>query len=188
MSVPTTEPVSVRAGDTIAWRREDLTADYPASAGWALAYRLVNSAGYLSISASADGDAFAVLVSAATSAGYTPGLYTWHATVTKAAERYTVGTGSITVERNLAASTAYDTRSPARQALDDVDAALRLYGAKAYMQEIEIAGRRQKFATPGDFMAFRSRLQAEVRGEDNAERIAAGLAPKNKLLVRFRGL
>ena len=37
-------------------------------------------------------------------------------------------------------------------------------------------------------MAWRSRLQAEVAREVNAERIANGLASKNKLLVRFRGL
>ena len=54
------------------------------------------------------------------------------------------------------------------------------------MWEITIAGRRQIFRSPADFMAFRSKLQAEVAREDNAERIANGLAPRNKLLVRFR--
>ena len=76
----------------------------------------------------------------------------------------------------------------ARKALDDADAALAAYGSKAYLAEIEVSGRRQKFQTPGEFMAWRSRLQAEVAREVNAERLANGLASKNKLLVRFRGL
>ena len=187
-AIATTEPSTIRAGDTLAWRREDLTADYPASAGWVLAYKLVNAAGAIAITASASGDAFAVSVAAATTAGYTAGTYTWVATVTKAAERYTVDTGTVEVLANLAAASTADTRSAARKALDDADAALAAYGSKAYLAEIEVSGRRQKFQTPGEFMAWRSRLQAEVAREVNAERLANGLASKNKLLVRFRGL
>ena len=187
-SVATTEPATIRAGDTIAWRREDLATDYPASAGWSLAYRLVNASGHYDITASASGDAFSVSVPASTSATYAAGTYAWVATVTKASERYTVDSGTVEVLANLAALSTSDQRSPARKALDDADAALAAYGSKAYLQEIEIAGRRQKFATPGEFMAFRSRLQAEVAREVNAERLANGLPGKNKLLVRFRGL
>ena len=187
-AIATTEPSTIRAGDTLAWRREDLTGDYPASDSWVLAYRLVNAAGAIAITASASGDAFAVSVAAATTAGYTAGTYTWVATVTKAAERYTVDTGTVEVLANLAAASTADTRRAARKALDDADAALAAYGSKAYLAEIEVSGRRQKFQTPGEFMAWRSRLQAEVAREVNAERLANGLASKNKLLVRFRGL
>lgn len=185
-TVPTTEPASIIAGDTLAWRREDLTASYPAGAGWALTYRLVNAAGKIDIAAAASGDAFAIAVAAATTAGYAAGGYTWVATVTKAAERYTIGSGQITVRPNLAALNTADTRSSARKALDACNAALEAYGAKAYLQEVQIGERRQRFGTPSDFLAFRSRLQAEVAREDNAARLAQGLAPRNKLLVRFR--
>ena len=90
------------------------------------------------------------------------------------------------VKANLAAASTSDTRSTARQALDAVNAALAAYGAKAYLADISIAGRRQTFRSPAEFLAFRSKLKAEVAAEDNAERIANGLAPRNKLLVRFR--
>ena len=63
--------------------------------------------------------------------------------------------------------------------------ALESYGAKAYLQSYEIAGRKQAFASPGEFMAFRSRLMAECAREDNATRLAAGLSAKNQLFVRF---
>lgn len=184
-STPTTEPLSLTAGDTLAWQRNDLAADYPASAGWQLSYRLINAAGKIDITAVANGAAFAVSVLAATTAAYPPGLYRWTASVSKAGERYTLGTGSLTVLPDLASAATADPRSSAKKALDACNLALENYGAKAFMTEVKVGERMQKFATPGDFMAFRSRLQAEVNREATAERLAQGLPNRNKLLVRF---
>jgi hypothetical protein len=49
--VPTTEPASVVAGDTLTWKRT--LADYPAGT-WTLKYRLINSAGKFDITATAE--------------------------------------------------------------------------------------------------------------------------------------
>lgn len=184
-TVPTTEPTRVHAGDSATWRRDDLTADYPATGGWALSYTLVSPTKVINVAASADGAAFLVTITAATTAGWTPGDYTWAAAVTNGAQRTTIGQGRLTVLPNVAGAVGgLDVRSPARQALDAVNAALASYGAKAYLQEIQTGDRRQRFNTPGEFMAFRSRLQREVAQED----VAAGLRPTgtNRLLIRFR--
>jgi len=184
-TVPNCEPTRITAGDTIAWTRS--LADFPASAGWVLSYRLINALVKIDITAAASGDDHAVSVSAATSAGYTSGKYAWQAVVTKTTERYTVGTGALVIDPNLAAeASGYDTRSSAQKCLDDLDTALATYGNKAYTVEYEIAGRRMKFASPGDFISFRSKIQAEVAREKSAARIAAGESPRNKLLVRFQ--
>lgn len=180
---PTTEPASIAAGDTVAWTKS--LSDYPASAGWALAYTFINSAAKFSINATASGDDFAVSVSAVTTAAYTPGTYSWMATVTKAGERFTVGTGTAVVTPNLAAATTYDTRSAAKKALDAADLALATYGAKAYLQSYEIAGRSQRFQDPAAFMAWRDKLRVEVRREQAAADIAAGRRPRNQVLARF---
>lgn len=179
----TTEPTRVTAGDTIAWTKT--LSDYPASASWVLSYTLINAANKITITATASGADHAVSVLAATSAAYTPATYTWQAVVTKAAERYTVGNGQMVVAPNLAAAATYDTRTSAKKALEAVNLALETYGAKAYQNSYEIAGRKMQFQNPGDFLAFRSKLMAEVAREDNATRLAAGLAPKNQLQVRF---
>lgn len=179
----TTEPGRVTAGDTITWLKA--LSDYPASAGWVLAYTLINSAAKITITATASGADHLATVAAATSAAWGAGTYTWVAVVTKAAERYTVGSGVIIVAPNLAAATTYDTRSSAKKALEAVNTLLETYGSKAYLHSYEISGRKQQFQTPGDFLAFRSKLQAEVAREDNAARLAAGLAPRNQLYVRF---
>jgi hypothetical protein len=179
----TTEPSRIVAGDTVAWLKS--LSDYPASAGWVLSYTFINSATKITATATASGAEHLVTIPAATSAAYTPGTYTWQAVATKAAERYTVGTGALVIAPDLTAAATYDTRSSAKKALEAVNLALESYGAKAYQQGYEIAGRKMQFQTPGEFLAFRSRLMAEVAREDNATRLAAGLAGKNQLFVRF---
>ncbi len=179
----TTEPSRVTAGDTLIWLRS--LPDYPASAGWVLTYTLINLAGKKTITATASGDDHLATVPAATSAAWPAGLYTWVAAVAKAAERYTVATGALTVDPDLTAVATYDARTSAKKALDAVNLAMETYGAKAYLQGYEINGRSQRFHTPGEFMRFRSQLMAEVAREDNAARLNAGLGTSNQLKVRF---
>lgn len=180
----TTEPAVVTAGDTVAWVRD--LPDYPAPA-WVLAYTYINAASKITVTAGASGAQHAVSVAAATTAGWAAGTYAWAATATNGAQRATVARGTLQVLPNLAAATTLDVRSPAQQALDDVNAALRTYGAKAWMQSLSIAGRSQTFRSASEFMAFRSQLEAEVAKEQAAARLAAGLQPSNRLLVRFAG-
>lgn len=179
----TLEPSRVTAGDTVTWSKS--LPDYPATSAWVLSYTLINSSSKITITATASGADHLVSVAAATTAGWTAGTYAWMAVVTQGAERYTVGQGNITIAPNWAAAATYDARSSAKKALEAVNTLLESYGAKAYLQSYEIAGRKQQFASPADFMAFRSKLMAEVAREDNAARIAAGLAPRNQIAVRF---
>lgn len=181
----TTEPLALNAGDTLAWRKT--LADYPASAGWVLAYVLLSAAQRFTITAVADGATHAISVPAATTATYNPGTYTWVATVTKGAERYTIRKGTLQIAPDLAAAgtATFDARTSARKALDAANSALENYGNKAYLQGFEIAGRKQQFHTPGEFLSYRAKLVAEVAREDNAARIASGLQATNFVGVRF---
>ncbi len=181
-----TLPTTHRAGDTLTGRFE--LSDYPASASWVLTFTLSKASTKLTATCSASGDAHALSVAASTTAGWAVGDYAWVAHVAKAGERYTLATGSIQILPDLAgAVSGTDTRSTARQALDAAESALVTFGGKAYLQESSIGDRRQKFATPGDFLAFVDRLRQQVKAEERAERLAQGLAPRNRLLVRFTG-
>jgi len=182
--IPDAEPAEIRAGDTIIWRKT--LADFPASAGWVLTYRLINASHTYDITAAADGDTHLVQVAASASADYAAGDYTWVSQVTLGAERHTIAQGGIKVLPNLAAAEAgIDTRSTAKKTLELLDAAMLAHGAKAWTQEYEIAGRQMKFRSVSEFMSFRSKVMREVQGEENAERIKQGLPLKNKLNVRF---
>lgn len=179
----TTEPSRITAGDTVIWAKT--LTDYPASLGWVLVYTLINAAAKYSITCTASGDDHRASVSAATTAAWAAGTYTWSAAVTLGAERYTVEQGRITIAPNLASATLLDTRTSAKKALEAINLLLENYGAKAYLQSYEINGRKQVFNTPGDFITFRDKLIAEVAREDNLARLAAGLSPRNQLAVRF---
>lgn len=184
-SIPTTEPAILQAGDTIKWRKA--LPDYPASAGWSLAYRLINAAARIDITAAAEGDDHLVTVAAATSAAWAAGAYTWTAFVTNGSDRYTLGSGTITIRPDLAAMQAgFDARSTARKALDDLRTALAAWlSSNGHIQEYDIAGRRVKFASADDLRARIALAEREVAREDAAERLAAGIPAGRRVLVRF---
>jgi hypothetical protein len=184
-TIPTIEPASVVAGDSIAWRIT--LPDYPASAGWVLSYVLINAAGKISITSAADGDDHLVSIAAATSAAYASGDYTWQSAVTLGADRYTLSRGSIKIRPNLAAQAAgFEARSTARKALDDLRAALVTWlASNGQVQEYEIAGRKMKYASAADIQSRIAIVEREVAREDAADKLAAGLNPARRILVRF---
>jgi hypothetical protein len=178
-------PATIRAGDTLSqvWP----LSDYPPTAGWVLRLTLINSAASYQAAATASGADHVLTVAAATTAAWAAGTYSWSIDATLSGARYTVATGSVQVLPDLAAATTLDTRSNYRKALEAAEAALATHGARAYLAGIEVGDRRQTFANPGEFLSFISRLRAEVQREDSADRMRQGLAPRNKLLVRFTG-
>lgn len=178
-------PAAIRAGDTLSalWQ----LSDYSAADGWVARLTLINSGARYQANATASGADHALAVPAATTAVWAAGTYSWSIDATLSGARHTVATGSVQVLPDLAAATTLDTRSNYRKALEAAEAALATHGARAYLSGIEVGERKQTFANPGEFLAFISRLRAEVQREDNAERMSQGLAPRNKLLVRFTG-
>lgn len=182
---PTTEPAFIQAGDTTAWTIT--LPDYPASAGWVLSYKFINAAGSQEVTAAASGDDHAVTITASSTEDYAPGTYTWLGFVRRTTERYTVRKGTVTVLPDLDAQNAgYESRTPAQKALDDLRAALLQWlSTSGHIQEYEIAGRRMKFATAADIQARIGLAEREVAREKAALRIASGLAPANRIYVRF---
>lgn len=173
-------PVELRAGDTLKWTRT-LPA-YPASDGWALSYSLVGRTGAHTFSGTADGDGFAVTVSATTSANFTAGRYRLTEYVTKGTERFTTATKDVTVLANLAgATTAADTRSHAQKMLDAIEAYLESKAPTA--ASVEIAGRKISNYPLTDLLALRSKYQNEVAIE---ARLASGLGGLGVVYARFR--
>lgn len=182
--IPTQEPIRIQAGDTLTWKKS--LTDYPASDGWILHYRIINAAGKFDITSSASGSDHLVTATATATALYTPGSYSLIGWVTKASDRYSVFSGKVEVLPNLAAQAAgYDIRTNARKILDLIDAAMLSHGSNAWTQEYEINGRRMKFRSIGEFVAYRSKIKQEVLREENAERLRSGLGLKNRISVRF---
>lgn len=181
-TVPTIEPQSFRSGDLLTWTKS--LADYPASAGWSLAYTLINAAAKVTINASASGDEFLVSVPAATTAGYAAGVYQWMARVTKATEIYTVGSGSMEILPNLSALTTYDGRSHATVMLEAIEAAME--GRASVLQlKYQIGDRSIEYMSPGDLIKWRSFYKAEVAKEADAASLARTGLNRRRIGVRF---
>lgn len=183
--IPTTEPTAFTAGDTVKWRRA--LDHYLPTDGWVLTYAL-RGAGKIDLTATADGSDHLVTITAATSAGYTAGKYTWQGYATKSAtsERYPIGSGQIEIKPNLAAVSAstYEWRTEAKVIYDQLVAAYKSYSAsRGGVQQYTIAGRSMTFRSPADFIREIEYWRAQVQAEEQA----AGIAQQGRnVFVRFR--
>lgn len=191
---------AIIAGDTLQFATT--IADYPASDGWTLKFRLIPRTGGDAIVITAatddeDADAYEVSVSAATTAGWSAGEYSWAAWVEKDVEKFTVdgwvshdqryrGGDSIAIKPDPRTIAAFDNRSSARKVLDGL---LTLYESHASGQglvaEYSIAGRTMKFRTTADLVEQIRYWQAEVAKEERKARLAAGRDSGATLRVRL---
>jgi hypothetical protein len=173
-------PTQITAGDTIALQIS--LSDYPASASWVLHYTFINTLNKYTVDGTASGADHLINITAATSAAYVAGKYSWQGYVTKAAERYTIGNGTIDILPNLAAASGgYDNRSHVKKTLDALESWLETKNPA--VAEYEIAGRRMKYIPITDLLRLRDRYKMELRSEEAAKN--PRLAGKNKLQVRF---
>lgn len=180
-TVPTTEPNNLRVGDLWTWLKS--LADYPANAGWTLAYTLINATKKITITASASGADHLVSVAAATTAGYTAGSYSWMARVTKATEIYTIDEGTIEVLPDLAAATLYDGRSHAQIMVEAIEAAIE-GRASALQLKMEISGRSIEYMGAADLIKWLSFYRSELAKEGRAETLRRTGINRNKIGVR----
>lgn len=177
LTLPNPEPVYVTAGDSLAWTVAD--SSYPAGDGWALSYSLLNAAGRITFSGAADGDAHAIAVDAATTAGWTPGRYRMSRIATKGAERITLWSSYVDVLPDPETAAPYDTRTHARRTLDAIEAWIE--GRSLAVASYRIADRQMQYIPIAELLQIRDRYRQEVRREDAA---ANGLK-MNKLQVRL---
>lgn len=184
VTIPTTEPKQVFAGDTWAWSKS--VPDYPASAGWSLKYALVSAAGKLAITASASGDDYSVSVPAADTANVTAGTYTWRSYVEQGTDRHTIEQGSIVVADGFDGTSEVDARSDAQKALDAARAAFKTYTeTNGAVSEYEINGRRVKYHSPQQLRELVNYWAGEVQREENAAKRRSGKPLAGRILTRF---
>lgn len=180
--IPYDEPASFTAGDTVKWKRS--LDHYSAADGWVLTYAL-RGAGKIDLVATASGAEHLITITAAVSAAYTAGFYTWQAYATKAAERFPIETGSLEIKPNLAGITAstYEWRTEAKIIYDQLVAAFKSYSAsRGGVQQYTIGNRSMTFSSSADFIKEIEYWRAQVKSEE----AAAGLGQGRSVFVRFR--
>lgn len=179
----TTEPLSFRSGDSIAWTISD--SDHPAGDGWVMSYTLISAAIKITLTSAADGDAHAVSLTTATTAAYAAGDYQWVRTFTQAStsSRETTASGTLTVLPNLSALTTFDGRSHAVRMLAAIEAALESRATADMIDLMAASGLdRSMQRDTAKLIALRSQYAAEVA----REQAAAGNRPgRGRIFMRF---
>lgn len=171
------------AGDSLSFRTS--VPDFLPTAGYALRYRLVpRGAGSAQVLvATADGDEYVIAVPASTTANWTPGAYSWHAYVTNGADRFTVGTGQITIRPDPATVAAgTDTRTQAEKALQDAKTALAAWTPTK--RQYSIGDVSMVFNSAAEIVKVIEYWQAEVASEQASLRLAQGLKNPARIWVR----
>ena len=187
--IPYNEPTSIRAGDTISWKKT--VADYPPSAGYTLKYALRNATNKIDITCTTSGSDYLASVTAATSVAYSVGRYTWAAYVTKGAdvnlEQHTIDTGTVDILPNLSVSVAYETRSDARIIYDGLITAYKTFIASgsANVTEMTIAGKTIRFDKAEQYIVQIEKWRRIVQAEDDAEKAAKGFGTSRRVGIRL---
>jgi hypothetical protein len=184
-NIQTFEPSTITAGETLQWTKE--LEDYPASEGWALKYYFRGVGAGFDVTATADGDAFSIIVSATTTATMTPGLYYWQSEVSLSGEKRIVDSGQVEVKAGLAAiatSATYDGRSNAKKILDAIDAMIAAKATKD-QQEYTIGNRMLKRIPIPDLIALRTRYAQIYAREQRGEKLKQGAPFFKNVYTRF---
>lgn len=128
-------------------------------------------------------------ISAAAAAAWTPGRYHYELAAVKSGERWIVARGVIEIRAKLGG--ALDARDHLRRTLDAVEAVIERRASK---EDLEItvpageAGQIQLKAVPlADLLKLRDVYRREIRDQEAAERMAAGLGNRRQFRVRFQG-
>lgn len=180
------------AGDSLDFTTS--VADYPATDGWTLSYRLIprfSSPMQAPITITAttyETSSYRVQVGPSTTADWAPGAYSWASFVEQTGQRITLEQGGeLTVAPDPGtAAQGTDVRSDSQRALDNARTALATYTqSNGNVAEYEIAGRRMRFSSAADIVKLINHLQGEVTRERRAASIAAGLGNPSRIGVRL---
>jgi hypothetical protein len=182
-------PALIFAGDTVKWS-EPATPEYN-SASWTrtVSIRHRTDADVLNIvGAAAAGGGWDFVISATQSATLGTGTVWFQDYVSAGSERFTVNTGSMEVQANVAVTTgAFDGRSQFEQDLDAIRAEMRARVSGGSVQEYSIGNRSLKKMPMADLIALETKLKSDVARETRRKRMAQGLDSGRAVYVRFGG-
>jgi hypothetical protein len=183
---PTSEPNELQLGDFWAWKRTDLSTDYP-TASYSLSYEfnLVDgsTAANFTLTATESNDEYIIETSNTTS--YTSGEYNWVSYITRSSDsaRIKLSEGFTEIQENYATTTS-SVRSHAKKVLDAIEAVIE-NRATMDQSSMSIAGRSLSRLTIDELLQFRDRYKAEYLKEVKKARIKNKKDSGNTIKVRF---
>ena len=183
---PSQVPTELQLGDFWAWKRDDLSEDYPV-ASYALSYEfnLVDGATVSNFTLTATESNDTYIIEATSTASYTKGNYNWVSYMTRSSDsaRVKLEEGFVEVQDNYATTTA-SVRSHAKIVLDAVEAVIE-NRANIDQSSMSIAGRSLSRMSIDELLTFRARYKAEYLKEVKQLRIKNKRGSGNAIKVNF---
>jgi len=193
---PSQVPTELQLGDFWAWKRDDLSEDYPV-ASYSLSYEFNlidgSTASNFTVEATESNDTYIIEVSSTSS--YTKGNYNWVSYITRTSDsaRVKLEEGFVEIQDNYATTSA-SVRSHAKIVLDSIEAVIE-NRANIDQSSMSIAGRslsRMSIdelltfrASIDELLTFRARYKAEYLKEVKQLRIKNKRGSGNTPKVRF---
>lgn len=180
-AIPTTEPQSITAGDTLEWKKA--LPDYPSSL-FVLKYSLQRiGSPLIRFAATADESGHAVTVAADVTANFLPGVYAWtsFAEGISTGRRHTIARGTISI---LPSPLAELGSSHASRMLALIEAALEGRIPRG-LETTDIDGQVLERISFEQLHKLKVVYRAEVTAETNRAEIAAGLPNRRNSFARF---
>ncbi len=178
-AVPTKEPTEFFAGDYVTWTKS--LSDFPSST-YTLTYRLLalSGAAATTVSASASGTDFQIIIHSASSATFTPGDYSLIGFVSDGTERTQIYSGKLIVKPDPATATAFDGRTYLEKVLIKLEEVI-LSGVIRAPIEYSYGGVSSKIMTLKDALDARDRIRAQMTQE-----AALIHGHQRRILTRFK--
>ena len=183
---PPQVPTELQLGDFWAWKREDLSIDYPVDS-YSLSYEfnLVDGAtvSNFTITATESNDTY--IIEASNTSSYTKGNYNWVSYMTRSSDsaRVKLEEGFVEVQDNYATTSA-SVRSHAKIVLDSIEAVIE-NRANIDQASMSIAGRSLSRMSIDELLTFRDRYKAEYLKEVKQLRIKNNRGSGNTIKVNF---
>lgn len=185
---PEIEPRSFYSGETVKWKRTDLT--FFTATSWTLYYTLVKDGTRITFNSSQDGSTenHIVSLSASTTAGYAVGNYKFVVEARSGSEVYVVDEGYIEIKTDFAEqSSGYDDRSVAKKMMDAYESLFSNQITNSTLEQLSysIAGRSISKMSSVEIRQEYMRWRRIYRQEVDEDRINNGLGTRKKILTRF---
>lgn len=183
---PTAEPNELQLGDFWAWKKTDLSGDYPI-ADYSLSYEfnIIDGATASNFTLIASESNNEYIVETTDTSSYAKGEYNWVSYITRTSDsaRIKISEGFTEIQDNYATTTT-SVRSHAKKVLDAIEAVIE-NRATMDQSSMSIAGRSLSRLTIDELLTFKNRYKAEYLKEIKKARLKNNKASGNSIKARF---
>ena len=186
-NAPKQEPVTIKVGDRVVWRKSDLASTYSSSlytASYTSRSTVKDGTHEFKVTGAADGKDYVFVINSATTATFEPGHHHYQLEIKRNSdnERVVINSGSWDVITDL--DNDFDPRSHAQIMVEKIEGILS-GRADADIQSYSIQGRSLTKLSPDELIKWRDYYRAELVMKHRKDAIKNNRATSATIKFRF---